>query len=256
MTFSTIESAIEDIRQGRIVIVVDDADRENEGDFIMAAEKCTPELMNLFIRYGSGYVCAPTTGKRLAELDIPMMVGTNTSRMGTAMAVAVDARFGTTTGVSAHDRSTMARLLADPKARASDFTRPGHMVPLRAEEGGVLKRAGHTEATVDLCRLAGLYAAGVLAEVMNDDGSMARVPQLKAIAKRLDLKIITIADLIKYRRQTERLVTRVATTIVPTKVYGPFTVHAYESSVEPSSAIALVKGDISGDEPVLVRVHS
>jgi len=256
MAFSRIESAIEDIRQGKIVIVVDDEDRENEGDFIMAAEKCTPETMNLMIKYGSGFICVPTTAKRLSELDIPMMVGTNTSRLGTAMTITVDARHGTTTGVSAHDRAKTARLIADPKARASDFTRPGHVVPLRAMEGGVLKRAGHTEATVDLCRLAGLYPAGVLAEVMNDDGTMARVPELKKVAGKFGMKIITIADLIKYRRRTERLVNRVATTRLPTARYGVLTVHAYESSVEPNPAIALVKGDVSDDRPTLVRVHS
>lgn len=256
MAFSSIEEAIEEIRQGRIIIVVDDEDRENEGDFIMAAERCTPETMNIMIKHGSGFVCVPTTAKRLAELEIPMMVGTNTSRLGTAMTVTVDARVGTTTGVSAHDRALTARLIADPKTRASDFTRPGHVVPLRAEEGGVLKRAGHTEATVDLCRLAGLYPAGVLAEVMNEDGSMARVPELMAVAKKFGFKIITIADLIKYRRRTERLVNRVATTQLPTSRYGTFTVHAYESSVDPNEAVALVKGDIADGEPTLVRVHS
>src|SRR5258708_3169176 len=256
MPFSTIEEAIEDIRQGKMVIVVDDEDRENEGDFIMAAEKCTAETMNLMIRYGSGYICVPTTGQRLAELEIPMMVGHNTSRMGTAMAVAVDARMGTTTGGSAHDRAATTKLFADPKARPSDFTRPGHMVPVGAEDGGVLKRAGHTEATVDLCRLAGLYPAGVLAEVMNEDGTMARAPQLDAVGRQFGLKFITIADLIKYRRRTERLVTRVATSVIPTRDFGKFTVYAYESSVEPRSAVALVKGDVSSGEPTLVRVHS
>jgi 3,4-dihydroxy 2-butanone 4-phosphate synthase/GTP cyclohydrolase II len=256
MPFNTIEEAIEDIRQGRIVIVVDDEDRENEGDFIMAAEKCTPEAMNMMIRFGSGYVCVPTTGQRLSELEIPMMVGHNTSRLGTAMAVSVDARSGTTTGVSAPDRSATSRLFADPKARPADFTRPGHMVPLRAEEGGVLKRAGHTEATVDLCRLAGLYPAGVLAEVMNEDGTMARVPQLEAVAQQFGFKFITIADLIKYRRRTERLVSRVASSVLPTKEFGKFTVHAYEASVEPKSAVAFVKGDLGNGEPALVRVHS
>ena len=256
MPFSAIEEAVEDFRNGKIVVVVDDADRENEGDFILAAETCTPETMNVLIRYGSGYICAPTTGKRLGELDIPMMVGQNTSRMGTAMTVTVDAREGTTTGVSAHDRSTTVRLLANPHAKPSDFTRPGHIVPLRAEEGGVLKRAGHTEASVDLCRLAGLQPVAVLAEVMNEDGSMARVPELMEISARLALKIITIADLIKYRRRTEKLVKRVGETHVPTRRYGAFTVYAYEASVEPREAIALVKGDITGEEPTLVRVHS
>lgn len=256
MSFSTIEQAIEAIRRGDVVIVIDDEDRENEGDFIMAAEKCTPDKMNLFIRYGSGYICAPTTPKRLGELDIPMMVGQNTSRMGTAMTVTVDAKHGTSTGVSAADRSTTVRAMADSNSKPHDFTRPGHIVPLRAEEGGVLKRAGHTEATVDLCTLAGLSPVGVLAEVMNEDGSMARTSQLLEFAKRLNIHIITIADLIAYRRHTERLVIRAATTELPTARYGVFTVHAYESTVDPNPALALVKGDITDGEPTLVRVHS
>ncbi|HZO88541.1 MAG TPA: bifunctional 3,4-dihydroxy-2-butanone-4-phosphate synthase/GTP cyclohydrolase II [Chthonomonadaceae bacterium] len=256
MSFNTIEEAIEDLRQGKMIIVVDDEDRENEGDFIVAAEKCSPEIMNLMIKYGSGFVCAPTTAQRLVELQIPMMVERNSSRLGTAMTVTVDARKGTTTGVSAHDRAVTVRALADPNTRPADLTRPGHIVPLRAEEGGVLKRAGHTEATIDLCRLAGLYPVGVLAEVMNDDGTMARVPQLLEIARHLGVKIITIADLIKYRRRTERLITRVATTKLPTGRYGEFTVHAYEASVEPHHVVALVKGDVTGGEPTLVRVHS
>jgi 3,4-dihydroxy 2-butanone 4-phosphate synthase/GTP cyclohydrolase II len=256
MPFSTIEEAVEDFRQGKIVIVVDDEDRENEGDFILAAELCTPEAMNVLIRYGSGYICAPTTSGRLGELDIPMMVGQNTSRMGTAMTVTVDAREGTTTGVSAADRSTTVRLLANKGAAPSDFTRPGHIVPLRAEEGGVLKRAGHTEASVDLCRLAGLRPVAVLAEVMNEDGSMARVPELMEIAQRLGFRIITIADLIRHRRRAEKLITRVAETSIPTRQYGAFRVVAYEASVEPREAVALVKGDVSGQQPVLVRVHS
>jgi 3,4-dihydroxy 2-butanone 4-phosphate synthase / GTP cyclohydrolase II len=256
MPFSDIEQAIGAIRQGEIVIVVDDEDRENEGDFIMAAEKCSPEKMKLFLHPGSGYVCAPTTGRRLAELEIPMQVERNTSRLGTAMTVTVDARNGTTTGVSAFDRSTTVRALADPGTKAYDFSRPGHIVPLRAEEGGVLKRAGHTEATVDLCRLAGLYPVGVLAEVMSEDGSMARTPELMEIAKKFGFHIITIADLIAYRRRTERLVKRVATAELPTARYGTFTVHGYESTVDPMPAMALVKGDITDGEPTLVRVHS
>lgn len=254
--FSTIEEAIEDIRQGKIIIVVDDEDRENEGDFILAAEKCTPESMNVLIKHGSGFVCAPTTRERLHQLDIPMMVGDNTSRLGTAMTVTVDATEGTTTGVSAGDRCTTVLKLADPAARGTDFTRPGHIVPLRAERGGVLRRAGHTEATVDFCRLAGLEPMGVLAEVMNEDGSMARLPDLKVIAKKMEMKLVTIADLIAYRRSHERLIERAATTVLPTARYGDLTVHAYESSVWTDSAIALVKGDVSDGEPTLVRVHS
>lgn len=254
--FSPIEEAVEDIRKGRMVIVVDDEDRENEGDFIMAAEKSTVETMAMMIRFTSGIVCAPTTAERLRELDIPMMVEHNSSRLGTAMTVTVDARVGTTTGVSASDRVKTVRAIADPRARPGDLTRPGHVVPLRAEEGGVLKRAGHTEATVDLCRIAGLQPTGVLCEIMNDDGTMSRLPDLTEVSKRFGLKLITIADLIAYRRRTERLISRAATTQLPTKAYGTFTLHAYESTVDPYPAIALVKGDVKSDDPVLVRVHS
>lgn len=254
--FDPIEAAIEDIRQGKVVIVVDDEDRENEGDFIMAAEKCTPEAINFMVVHGRGIPCVLTTGKRLQELDLPMMVGTNTARFGTAMTVTVDARYGTTTGISAYDRARTVQVFVDPDATPGDLARPGHVIPIRAEEGGVLKRAGHTEASVDLCRLAGLYPAGVLCEIMNDDGTMARVPQLREIADRFGLKFITIADLIKFRRRTERLVKRVATTTLPTKAYGELKVFAYESTVDPNPAIALVKGDVSDGEPTLVRVHS
>jgi len=256
INFNTIEEAIEDIRQGKMVIVVDDEDRENEGDFIMAAEKCTPETMNFMIKYGGGIPCVPTTAKRLAELQLPMMVSHNTARLGTAMTVTVDAVHGTTTGISAYDRAKTVRVFVDPKSKPSDIARPGHIIPLRAEEGGVLKRAGHTEATVDLCKLAGLYPAGVLCEIMSQDGRMARLPELMELAKKWDMKLITIADLIKYRRRTERLIERAAETVLPTKKYGSFKVIAYDSSVDPTPSIALVKGDISGSEPVLVRVHS
>ena len=253
---SSIEDALEDFRQGKILIVIDDEDRENEGDFICAAELCTPELMNVMIKYGSGFVCAPTTPERLQQLQIPMMVEANDSRLGTAMTVTVDAKMGTTTGVSAEDRSTTVRKLADPNARGGDFTKPGHIVPLRAARGGVLRRAGHTEASVDLCRLAGLEPMGVLAEVMNDDGSMARTPQLFEMAERFGYKVITIADLIAYRRKTERLIERTATTTMPTREYGTVTVHAYESDIWPEPAIALVWGDLSEGAAPLVRVHS
>ena len=256
MPFSKIGEAIEAIHDGKIVIVIDDEDRENEGDFIMAAEKCTPEAMNFMIRYGRGVPCVPTTVQRLGELDLPMMVGQNTARLGTAMTVTVDAANGTTTGISAFDRAKTVQVFVDPHAVPSDLMRPGHVIPLRAEEGGVLKRAGHTEATVDLCRLAGLYPAGVLCEIVSDDGTMARVPELMDIAEKFDLKFITIADLIHYRRRTERLVKRVATTELPTGKYGTLTVHAYESSVDPNPAIAIVKGDISDGEATLIRVHS
>jgi 3,4-dihydroxy 2-butanone 4-phosphate synthase/GTP cyclohydrolase II len=210
MGFSAIEEAIEDIRQGKIVIVVDDEDRENEGDFIMAAEKCTPEAMNFMIKYGRGIPCVPTTAKRLEELHLPVMVATNTARLGTAMMVTVDALRGTTTGISAYDRALTVKVFVDPNATPNDLARPGHIIPLRAADGGVLRRAGHTEATVDLAQMAGLQPCGVLCEIVGEDGTMARLPELEQVAARFDLKIITIADLIKYRRRTERLVTRVA----------------------------------------------
>mgnify|MGYP000022013900 CR=1 FL=1 len=256
MEYSSIESAINDIRDGKIVIVVDDEDRENEGDFIMAAEKCTPEAMNIMIKFGSGFVCAPTTPAKLSALEIPMMVERNSSRLGTAMTVTIDAKQGTTTGVSAFDRATTIQKMTEKNVKPSDFNRPGHIVPLRAEEGGVLKRAGHTEATVDLCQLAGLQPVGVLAEVMSEDGSMAQTPELFQIAERFGMKMITIADLIKHRRRTERLIHRVATITLPTEKYGDFTVHAYEADVEPHHALAIVKGEVKGGEPTLVRVHS
>jgi len=253
---STIREALKDFSEGKIIIVIDDEDRENEGDFICAAELCTPETMNVMIKYGSGFVCAPTTPERLERLNIPMMVEANSSRLGTAMTVTVDAKQGTTTGVSAEDRATTVRKLADPEADGDDFTKPGHIVPLRAAPGGVLRRAGHTEASVDLCRLAGLQPMGVLAEVMNDDGTMARTPELFQIAAKLGFKVITIADLIAYRRKTERLIERIATTRLPTREYGEVTVHAYTSEIWKQPAIALVWGDLEGEEPPLVRVHS
>lgn len=256
MSFDRVEEALDEIRAGRMVLVVDDEDRENEGDFIMAAEKCTSAEMNVMIRRGSGFVCAPMTSRRLDELQIPMMVQANSARLGTAMTVTVDARIGTTTGVSAPDRALTVRALADAGTLPADLTRPGHIVPLRAEDGGVLRRAGHTEATVDLCRMAGLQPVGVLAEVMNPDGTMARLPQLREIAVEMGLRLITIADMIAYRRRTERLVRRVATTSLPTARYGDFLLHAYESDVDPLPIVALVKGDVGDGEPALVRVHS
>lgn len=256
MGVSTIEAALEDFRQGKVVIVADDEDRENEGDFIVAAERCTPEVMNFLITYGRGIPCVPTTARRLEDLQLPLMVGNNTARLGTAMTVTVDALNGTTTGISAQDRAKTVAVFVDPHAKPSDLARPGHIIPLRAVEGGVLRRAGHTEATVDLCRLAGFQPAGVLCEIVGDDGTMARMPELERIAERFDLKLITVADLIAYRRRTERLVTRVATTRLPTGRYGDFTVYAYESSVDPHHVVALVKGDVTTPEPPLVRVHS
>jgi 3,4-dihydroxy 2-butanone 4-phosphate synthase/GTP cyclohydrolase II len=256
MAFSTIEAAIEDIRQGKIVIVVDDEDRENEGDFILAAEKCTPEAMNFIIKHGRGIPCVPTSAKRLDELHLSVMVSNNTARLGTAMMVTVDALHGTTTGISAYDRAKTVQVFVDPDAKPSDLARPGHIIPLRGAEGGVLRRAGHTEATIDLAVLAGFQPCGVLCEIVGEDGSMARLPELERIAEQFGLCLITIADLIAYRRRTERLVKRVASTRLPTDKYGEFQVVAYESSVEPHHVIALVKGDVTNGEPALVRVHS
>jgi 3,4-dihydroxy 2-butanone 4-phosphate synthase/GTP cyclohydrolase II len=255
MPFSRIEEALDDIREGKMVIVVDDEDRENEGDFVMAAQKATPEAVNFMVTHGRGQLCVPLTAQRLEKLDLPMMVERNTARLGTAFTVSVDALKGTTTGISAHDRARTIRTLVDPKAKPADLGRPGHVHPLRAAEGGVLRRAGHTEATVDLPRLAGLEPAGVLCEIMSEDGSMARLPELEKLAARFDLKIITIADLIKYRRRTERLVEQVAEVDLPTR-YGTFRLHAYSSVVDPNPYIALAMGDIADGEPVLVRIHS
>ena len=256
MAFSSIETAIEDIRQGKIVIVVDDEDRENEGDFILAAEACTPEAMNFIIKHGRGIPCVPTTAKRLDELQLSVMVSNNTARLGTAMMVTVDALHGTTTGISAYDRAKTVQVFVDPNAKPSDLARPGHIIPLRAADGGVLRRAGHTEATVDLAMLAGFQPCGVLCEIVGEDGTMARLPELERVAEHFGMSLITIADLIAYRRRTERLVKRVATTRLPTGKYGDFTVVAYESTVEPHHVIALVKGDVTDGQPALVRVHS
>lgn len=255
MPFSRIEDALEDIRAGRIVIVVDDEDRENEGDFVMAAEKITPEDVNFMVTHGRGQLCVPLTAARLDELDLPMMVIKNTARLATAFTVSVDALQGTSTGISAYDRAKTIQVLVDPKSKPADLARPGHVFPLRAADGGVLRRAGHTEASVDLPRLAGLDPAGVLCEIMSEDGSMARVPELERIADRFNLKIITIADLIKYRRRTERLIEKIAECDLPTS-YGPFRLHAYRSKVDPNPYIALSMGEIADGKPVLVRIHS
>jgi len=256
MPFAPIETALEDLRAGRMIIVVDDPDRENEGDLIMAGEKCTPEAMNFMIVHGRGVPFIPTTAERLQQLGIPMMTKQTTARHGTAMAETVDARHGTTTGVSAYDRAATVRVFCDPNAKPDDLMRPGHIIPLRAEPGGVLKRAGHTEAAVDLCRLAGLQPVAVGVEILADDGTMMRLPDLERYAEQHGLHIITIADLIRYRRANERLVSLAAGPIrFPTK-HGEFRLYAYETSVEPTPYLAIVKGDPSGDEPVLVRVHS
>jgi 3,4-dihydroxy 2-butanone 4-phosphate synthase / GTP cyclohydrolase II len=253
--FSTIDEAIDDIRAGKMVIVVDDADRENEGDFIMAAEKATPEAINFMVTHGRGIVCAPMTQTRLDELRIPLMVSKNNESHGTAFAVSIDIQGRTTTGTSAFDRAATVRSIADGTLRAEDIRMPGHVFPLMAQEGGVLKRAGHTEATVDLARLAGLYPAGVLCEVLHPDGSMARMPELVRVAERHGLRIISIADLIEYRRHREHLVRRTAEAALPT-AHGEFEAVAYESLVDGMVHVALVRGEIGDGESVLVRVHS
>jgi 3,4-dihydroxy 2-butanone 4-phosphate synthase/GTP cyclohydrolase II len=253
--FASIEEAVEEIRQGRMLIVVDDEDRENEGDFVMAADKATPEAVNFMTKFGRGLICTPMIGERLDQLQIPMMVAENTAPMGTAFTQTVDARHGVTTGTSAHDRAATILALIDPATRPDDLTRPGHVNPLRAAHGGVLRRAGHTEAAVDLARLAGCYPAGVICEVLDDEGRMARVPELAQLAERHGLKMITIKDLIEYRRRKEKLVQRVATTRLPTE-FGEFTAIAYETTVYHREHIALVMGDLTREEPVLVRMHS
>jgi 3,4-dihydroxy 2-butanone 4-phosphate synthase/GTP cyclohydrolase II len=253
--FATIEEGIEQIRRGRILLVVDDEDRENEGDLIMAADLVTPEAVNFMARHGRGLICMPMTGDRLDDLKITMMVSDNTAPLGTAFTVTVDARRGVTTGTSAYDRAVTIKTLVDPHTRAEDLTRPGHILPLRAIDGGVLRRAGHTEAAVDLARLAGYSPAGVICEVLDEEGGMARLPQLGDLAAHHGLKMITIRDLIEYRSRKEKLVRRIATTRLPTE-FGPFTAIAYETSVESRVPLALVAGEVSGDEPVLVRMHS
>jgi 3,4-dihydroxy 2-butanone 4-phosphate synthase/GTP cyclohydrolase II len=255
MGLATIPEAIEDIKNGKFVIVVDDEDRENEGDLVIAAEKVTAESINFMAKYGRGLICMPVTGERLDELKIPMMVSNNTSHFGTPFAVAVEAKHGTTTGISAADRARTVQVMVDPKTKPEDILMPGHMFPLRARDGGVLVRAGQTEATVDLARMAGLRPAGVLCEIMNEDGTMARMPQLEEFAKKFDLKIVSVADLIAYRFRHERLVTRVAEAKLPTQ-FGNFKVVAYKASTDPDEHLALVMGDVATDEPMLVRVHS
>jgi 3,4-dihydroxy 2-butanone 4-phosphate synthase/GTP cyclohydrolase II len=253
--FATIPEAIEEIAAGRIVIVVDDADRENEGDLIVAAEKVTPETIAFMVRYTSGVICMPMMGERLDELLIPLMVAANTDHQRTAFTVSVDARRGVTTGISAADRATTIRTMIEQDTKPEDILRPGHIFPLRYREGGVLRRAGHTEAAVDLARLAGLYPAGVLCETVNDDGTMARVPDLARFAREHDLRLISIADLIEHRRRREVLVDRVATATIPT-TWGEFRAFAYESVVDGRTHVALVLGDIGDGADVMTRVHS
>jgi 3,4-dihydroxy 2-butanone 4-phosphate synthase/GTP cyclohydrolase II len=253
--FAPIEEAIEEIRQGRILVVVDDEDRENEGDLLMAADKATPDAINFMARYGRGLICVPMTGERLDELKISMMVSDNTAPLSTAFTITVDARRGVTTGTSAYDRAVTIRTLVDPSTRPEDLTRPGHILPLRAMPGGVLRRAGHTEAAVDLARMADCSPAGVICEVLDETGAMARVPHLVELAARHGLKMATIKDLIAYRTRTEKLVRRVAQTRLPTE-FGEWTAIAYETSVESRTPIALMMGEVAGDEPVMVRMHS
>ena len=253
--FNSITEAIDEFRAGRMIIVVDDEDRENEGDLVMAAEKATPEAVNFMTQYGRGLVCVPLTEERLNALELNPMVNNNTARLGTRFTVSVDALEGTTTGISAADRAITIQTLVADDARAEDLGRPGHIFPLQAVEGGVLRRAGHTEAAVDLARLAGLKPAGVLCEIMNDDGTMARVPHLMEFARKFDLKIVTIRDLIAYRNHAEHLVEKVTEVEMPTE-FGDFTLRLYRSEVDEHHHLALVKGEVSGAKDVLVRVHS
>ena len=253
--FSTVEEAIEDIHGGKMVIVVDDEDRENEGDFIMAASLVKPEDINFMAKHGRGMICLPATSERLQELDLPVMVNRNTSLLGTAFTVTIDAVEGTTTGISASDRALTIQRFCDPESKPEDFGRPGHIQPIRAMEGGVLHRAGHTEATVDLAKLAGLFPAGILCEIMNDDGSMARLPELGKIAEKFGLKIITIASLIEHRRRREKLIKKITEVDLPTE-YGKFRLHLYESVLDDMDYVGLVMGDVRKAENVLVRIHS
>ncbi len=257
MPASFIPEVLDDLRKGRLVIVVDDEDRENEGDLIGAAEKATDQTINFMTRYGRGLLCVATTSERLEQLQIPALPGDNTSPFGSPFAVPVDAhpRFGVTTGISASDRATTIRKLADPFAQPGDFTRPGHVSVLRAKDGGVLRRAGHTEAAVDLCRLAGLFPCAVLCEILREDGQTARMKDLEAFAQEHNLKIISVAQIIAYRLQHERLVRRIAQSYYPTP-FGDFTLHAYETVLDGTAFLALVMGTWTPDEPVLVRVHS
>ena len=252
---ATIEEAIAEYRNGRFVIIIDDEDRENEGDLTIPAQFATPEAINFMARYGRGLICVPLTQERFEELHIPMMASHNSSHFGTPFGVSVEARTGVTTGISAEDRARTTQVLIDPKSRPSDLVMPGHMFPLRARDGGVLVRAGQTEATVDLCKLAGLTPAGVLCEIMNADGSMARLPQLRRFAKRHELKIISVTQLIQYRVQKEKLVHRVADSRLPTE-FGEWRCIAYRAITDPDEHVALVYGDVDGSEPTLVRMHS
>jgi 3,4-dihydroxy 2-butanone 4-phosphate synthase/GTP cyclohydrolase II len=253
--FATIDEAIEAFKAGQMLIVVDDEERENEGDLTMAASKVTPEAINFMARYGRGLVCLSMTPERLAELDIPLEVSDNSSSRETAFCVSIDARTGTSTGISAADRARTVKVALAKETKPKDLARPGHVFPLRARPGGVLVRSGHTEAAVDLARIAGLAPAGVICEILNDDGTMARVPELRKFARKHKLLMITIADLIRYRMRTECMVKRVAQAMLPT-AHGPFQVHAYESGLDGETHVALVRGDLTDGQRVMVRVHS
>ncbi len=253
--FCSVEEAIEEIKNGKVIIVVDDEDRENEGDFICAAEFVTPDIVNFMITHGRGMLCSAIDGKRLDDLGLPLMVDSNSALHGTQFTVTVDAKEGTTTGISAADRAITIKKLIDDKTKSDDFARPGHIFPLRAFEGGVLRRAGHTEASVDLCKFSGLKPAGVLCEILLENGEMARVPDLKKIAKQFDLKICTVKDIIEYRLRTERLIEKIADANLPTQ-HGKFDLKLYQSFVDNKEHIALIFGEIKGDTPVLVRMHS
>lgn len=255
LKLDSIESAIKDYKAGKVVIVVDDEDRENEGDMIFSAEKCTPEIVNFVRMNAGGLMCVPIEEERLKELELDMMTSVNTALHETAFTVSVDYKFGTTTGISAADRDKTIKALIDSKTKPSDLGRPGHIFPLRSTPGGVLRRAGHTEAVVDLAKLAGHYPAGVLCEVMKDNGEMARLPELMKLAKKFNIKLICIKDLIEYRLQRENLVNKIVETRLPTR-FGDFKIHLYKSEVDSKEHIALVKGKINPDEAVLVRVHS
>lgn len=255
MKFDSIPKVIEEIRQGRMVIVVDDEDRENEGDLIMAAEKVTSQAINFMAKHGRGLICLPIVEERLDELELYPMVNDNSDRFDTAFTVSIDAKKGVTTGISAHDRAATIKAVLNPKTKASDLARPGHIFPLRAKKGGVLTRAGHTETAVDLAKLADLYPAGVICEIMNDDGTMARVPQLIKFAKEHKLCICTITDLIQYRRRTEKLIKRTIITPLPTE-FGDFKLIVYETTIDEGPHLALVKGEVKGKKNILVRVHS
>ncbi len=254
--FNTIDEAIDDIANGKIVILVDDEDRENEGDLCMAAEKVTPQAINFMARYGRGLICLSLTPERVEELNLPMMTDDNTSPFGTAFTVSIEAKRGVTTGISVADRAKTIQTAINPKTRPEDLARPGHVFPLKARPGGVLQRAGQTEGSVDLSRLARLYPSGVICEIMNDDGTMARVPELMEFAKKHNLKVVTIKDLIKYRMRTELFVKRLATVKLPTKYGGEFTAIAYANDIDNNIHLALVKGELRPEDEVLVRVHS